>query len=182
MKKVLYFDKGYRYDDTIICRLIIGDPIDISQALGSNNPRVYLDTRKPCFDLAFKPIRDCYYYYLVINLGLKRDKSRYIVGYSYLNMANSTIFNNSTRFEKRDDLLLSIKETICCLDWDWILLTALNDFYTNNKHNLLTNIILDYLVLTQIESNNKDSIQELKNRYKLRINRYLRTEKKESRN
>lgn len=177
MKKVLYFDKGYRYDDTIICRLIIGDPIDISQALGSNNPRVYLDVRKPYFDLAFKPIRDCCYYYLVINLGLKRDKSRYIVGHSDLNMVNSTIFNNSTRFEKRDEF---IKET-SCFDWDWILLSALNDFYTN-KHNLLTNIILDYLILTQIESNNKDSIQELKNRYKLRISKYLRTEKKESRN
>lgn len=180
MKKVLYLDKGFRYGDTIICRLIIGDPIDISQALGSNNPRVYLDTRKPCFDLAFKPIRDCYYYYLVINLGLKRDKSRYIVGYSYLNMVNSTIFNNSTRFEKRDDLLLFIEE-ISCFDWDWILLTASIGIH-NLKYDLLINIILDYLVLTQIESNNKDSIQDLKNRYKLRISRYLRTEKKESRN
>lgn len=181
MKKVLYLDKYYRYGDTIVCRLIIGDPIDISQALGSNNPRVYLDVRKPCLDLAFKPIRDCYYY-LVINLSLKyHDRLGYIVGHSDLNMVNSTIFNNSTRFEKReDDLLLSI-EKASCFDWDWILLTALNDIYTN-KHNLLANIILDYLILTQIESNNKDSIQELKNRYKLRIDKYLRTEKKESRN
>lgn len=177
MKKVLYFDKGYRYGDTIMCRLIIGDPIDISQALGSNNPRVCLDIRESCFDLVFKPIRDCYYYYLVINLLLNRvNSSRYTVGHSSLSMVNCTIFNSSTRFEKRDDLL-SIKEANY-FDWDWILLTALNDFYTNN---LLTNIILDYLILTQIESN-KDSIQELKNRYKLRINKYLRTEKKESRN
>ena len=178
MKKVLYLDKGYRYGDTIMCMLIIGDPIDISQALGSNNPRVYLNVRRYRFDLAFKPTGDCYYY-LVINLSLKRDKSRYIIGNSTLSMVNSTNFNNSTRFEKRDDLLLSIKETNC-FDWDWILLTALDDLFI--KPDSLINIILDYLILTQIESNNKDSIQELKNRYKLRISRYLRTEKKESRN
>lgn len=180
MKKVLYFDKGYRYDDTVICRLIIGDPIDISQALGSNNPRVYLDVRKPpCIDLVFKPVRDCYYY-LVINLSLKRNKSEYIIIHSDLSMVNSTIFNSSTKFEKRDDLLLFIEE-ISRFDWDWILLTASIGIH-NLKHDLLINIILDYLVLTQIESNNKDSIQDLKNRYKLRISRYLRTEKKESRN
>lgn len=177
MKKVLYLDKHYRYSDTIKCVLIIGDPIDISQALGSNNPRVYLDTRRPCLDLDFKPIRDCCYYYLVINLTLKRDKSRYFIGHSILSIVNSSIFNR-TMFDKRDDLLLSIEKT-SCFDWDWILLTALDD---TDKHNLLTNIILDYLILTQIESNNKDSIQELKNRYELRINKYLRTEKKESRN
>lgn len=179
MKKVLYLDKGYRYGDTIMCRLIIGDPIDISQALGSNNPRIYLDIRRSCFDLAFKPIRD-YYYYLVINLSVKRNGySRYIVGYSVISMVNSTIFNSSTRFEKKNNLLLN--KEINYFDWDWILLTALKDLYTN-KHNLLTDIILDYLILTQIESNNKDSIQELKNRYKLRISKYLRIEKKESRN
>ena len=94
-------------------------------------------------------------------------------------MINSALFNSSTRFEKRDEF---IKET-SCFDWDWILQVALelNDFYIN-KRNLLTKIILDYLILTQIESNNENSIQELKNRYKLRISKYLRTEKKESRN
>lgn len=180
MKKVLYLDKGYRYGDTTICRLIIGDPIDISQALGFNNPRVYLNVRRSCFDLSFKPVRECYYY-LVINLSLKyNDKLDYIIGYSTLSMINSTIFNSSTRFKKRDDLLLSIKE-ISSFDWDWILLTASIGLH-NIKHDLLTNIILDYLILTQIESNNKNSIQELKNRYKLKISKYLRTEKKESRN
>lgn len=179
MKKVLYLDKGYRYGDTIICRLIIGDPIDISQALGSNNPRVYLDVRKPCLDLVFKPIRD-YYYYLVINLSLKpSDRFEYIVSCSDLSLVNSTIFNSSTRYKKRDDLLFSIRE-ISCFDWDWILLVALSNL--SDKHNLLTNIVLDYLILTQIESNDIDSIQELKNRYELRISKYLRTEKKESRN
>ena len=179
MKKVLYLDKGYRYGDTFMCRLIIGDPIDISQALGSNNPRVYLDVRRSCFDLVFKPIGDCYYY-LVINLSLKRNKSEYIIIHSDLSMVNSTILNSSNGFEKRDDLLLFIEE-ISCFDWDWILLTASIGIH-NLKYDLLINIILDYLILTQIESNNKDSIQELKNRYKIRINRYLRTEKKESRN
>ena len=181
MKKVLYLDKGYRYGDTIVCRLIIGDPIDISQALGSNNPRIYLDIRRSCFDLAFKPIRD-YYYYLVINLSVKRNEysRRYIVGYSVISMVNSTIFNSSTRFEKKNNLLLN--KEINYFDWDWILLTALKDLYYTNKHNLLTDIILDYLILTQIESNNKDSIQELKNRYKLRISKYLRIKRKESRN
>ena len=179
MKKVLYLDKGYRYGDTIMCKLIIGDPIDISQALGFNNPRVYLDIRRSCFNLSFKPVRDCYYY-LVINLSLKyNDELEYIIGYSTLSMINSTIFNNSTRFKKRDDLLLSIKET-SSFDWDWILLTASIGLHTL-KYDLLTNIILDYLILTQIESNNKDSMQELKNRYKLKISKYLRTEKKESR-
>lgn len=178
MKKVLYFDKGYRYSDSIMCRLIIGDPIDISQALGFNNPRVYLNVREPCFDLAFKPIRDCYYY-LVINLILKSsDRFGYIVSCSDLGLVNSTIFNSSTKYEKRDDLL-SIRETNY-FDWDWILIAVLSNLY--DKHNLLTNIILDYLILTQIESKDSIRIQELKNRYKLRINKYLRTEKKESRN
>ena len=150
MKKVLYFDKDYRYGDTILCRLIIGDPIDISQALGFNNPRVYLDVRRCCFDLAFKPIRDCYYY-LAINLNLKYGSNKfdeYIIGYSTLSIVNSTELNSSVRFEKRDDLLLSTKG-ISCFDWDWILLTALNSLRTI-KCNLLTDIILDYLILTQI--------------------------------
>ena len=179
MKKVLYLDEGYRCGDTKICRLIIGDSIDISQALGFNNPRVYLDIRRSCFDLSFKPVRDCYYY-LVINLSFKyNDELEYIIDYSTLSIVNSTIFNSSIRFKKRDDLLLSIKE-ISSFDWDWILLTALIGLHIL-KYDLLTNIILDYLVLTQIESNNKDSIQELKNRYKLRISKYLSIEKKGSR-